>query len=487
MRFADSDMPEQRAEWQAALALELYLTGQLDEAVAARRAALDHHERAGDVAAAGEDLRWLARLCWYAGRTVDAEAFAARAVAVSEGLGLGRTLAMAWTTRSQLAMVRGEYRAAIELGRRALEIAAEVGDVETRIHALNTIGASLTDLGDPAGVPMMEESLELAQAAQQDDHTARAYVNLVFAATCMRDYPLLDRYLDQALAHCASHEVEVQRMYLEASRLLSEVHRARWDGIEREAEVLLNQAATSPVHRFVSSLPLALVRIRTGYQAGEQIGELRSLAAELDEPQRRDPALLAEAERAWLAGDLEEHLEELDHAAVAAMERGDSISGEVVWWIRRADQSYPAPEASGPFAKALTGPFEEAVALWQSIGYPYEATITLLDGDEDDVRAALATFTRLGAVPAALVARKRLAALGVRGPRTTTASNEFGLTNRQREILELLRQQRTNAQIAAELVLSERTVHHHVSAILAKLGVSSRAEAARYGHGQEQT
>ena len=302
LRFASNAAPDQRAELQAALSFELYLTGELDEAILARRAALDHHENVGDVAASGKDLRSLARLSWYAGRTVDAEGFAWRAVEVLESLGPSPALAMAWSTLSQVAMLQGDYSAAVDRGNRALAMASAVGDDETRIHALNNIGTSLTSQGNAEGIAMVEESLDLARAAALDDHSARAYVNLVFMAVWARDYTLLDRHLDQAIAHCEEHEVEVQRIYLEASRLLSDVHRGRWDHVEQEASLLLAQSGTSRVHRFVSSLPLVLVRLRAGVSSASEVSELRALANELDEPQRRDPALLVEAERAWLDG-----------------------------------------------------------------------------------------------------------------------------------------------------------------------------------------
>ncbi len=487
LRFATKATPEQRAGLQAALSFELYLTGALDEAIIARQASLDHHESTGDVAGSGEDLRSLSRLSWYAGRTADAERFAARAVETLGSLGPSPALAMAWSTLSQVAMVQSDYRTAVDLGNRALAMASEVGDEETRIHALNNIGTSLTSQGDLTGIAMVEESLDLARAAQLDDHSARAYVNLVFTAARERDYVLLDRHLDAAIAHCESHEVEVQRLYLEASRLLSDVHRGRWDHVEREATLLLKQSGVSRVHRFVASVPLVLVRLRTGVASDLQVRELRALAGELDESQRRDPALLVDAERAWLDGCLVDLLDELGAAALAATERGDRVASEIVWWIRRADPSHPSPEATGPYAHALTTSLEDAATHWQDLGCPYEAAITLLDGDESQVRAALSTFDRLGAVPAAAIARRRLMAMGVRGPRATTSSHEFGLTNRERQVLGLLRERRSNAQIAAELVISERTVHHHVSAILAKLGVSNRAEAAQIGQGDEPT
>jgi len=90
---------------------------------------------------------------------------------------------------------------------------------------------------------------------------------------------------------------------------------------------------------------------------------------------------------------------------------------------------------------------------------------------------------RLGARPAADAVARRLRELGVRRlprrPRRATAANPAGLTARELEVLALLGSDLRNADIAARLHISEKTVDHHVSAILAKLGVRSRREAAR--------
>ncbi len=95
---------------------------------------------------------------------------------------------------------------------------------------------------------------------------------------------------------------------------------------------------------------------------------------------------------------------------------------------------------------------------------------------------ALAVLDGLGARPAAALVRRRLREAGVsavpRGPVAATRGNPAGLTDRQVEILRLLAEGRTNAEIAARLVLSVRTVDHHVSAVLQKLGVASRRDAA---------
>ena len=64
-----------------------------------------------------------------------------------------------------------------------------------------------------------------------------------------------------------------------------------------------------------------------------------------------------------------------------------------------------------------------------------------------------------------------------RGPRPRTRENPAGLTARELEVLALLAEGLRNAQIAKRLVVSEKTVDHHVSAILRKLDVRSRGEA----------
>ena len=88
---------------------------------------------------------------------------------------------------------------------------------------------------------------------------------------------------------------------------------------------------------------------------------------------------------------------------------------------------------------------------------------------------------RLGAVATASLVRRRLRRAGARGiprgPRATTRANPGQLTDRQLEVLALLAEGSTNAEIAARLYLSQRTVDNHVAALLARLGVSSRHDA----------
>jgi DNA-binding NarL/FixJ family response regulator len=88
----------------------------------------------------------------------------------------------------------------------------------------------------------------------------------------------------------------------------------------------------------------------------------------------------------------------------------------------------------------------------------------------------------LGARATAASARRRMKELGMtsipRGPRPATRAAPGSLTAREREILALLAEGLSDRDISRRLVISERTVHHHVSSVLSKIGVSSRTAAA---------
>jgi len=126
-------------------------------------------------------------------------------------------------------------------------------------------------------------------------------------------------------------------------------------------------------------------------------------------------------------------------------------------------------------------PWREAADAWHRIGCPYEQAEALADGDEAAMREALAILTRLGAEPAADRLRKKMRGAGVNRiparPRASTRSAPARLTRRQLEVLALLEDGLSNAEIARRLFISEKTAGHHVSAILQKLAAGSRGEA----------
>jgi DNA-binding NarL/FixJ family response regulator len=135
--------------------------------------------------------------------------------------------------------------------------------------------------------------------------------------------------------------------------------------------------------------------------------------------------------------------------------------------------------AAGSFDTAREA-FEDAVALLGRARLPFEAARSRVE-----LAQALRSLGRPDAARAELArARDQFAGLGAAAEERRVALLEkrlqagATLSAREREVLSLVAQGRTNADIAAALVLSEHTVHRHVANILAKLGASSRAAAA---------
>jgi DNA-binding CsgD family transcriptional regulator len=158
---------------------------------------------------------------------------------------------------------------------------------------------------------------------------------------------------------------------------------------------------------------------------------------------------------------------------------------EISFWAWRTGQIQRLPDGTfEPFLLHAAGRHREAAAAWTEIGCPYEAGLALADGsDEADLRDALGLFLGLNARAMADRVSERLRALGARhvarGPRPSTRANPAGLSAREIEVLQLLALGARNTEIAERLVLSPKTVDHHVSAILRKLGVEDRAAARR--------
>jgi DNA-binding CsgD family transcriptional regulator len=194
----------------------------------------------------------------------------------------------------------------------------------------------------------------------------------------------------------------------------------------------------------------------------------------------------ARAEARWLEGDLGAIAAETAEVVGLARERGDArVLGDLWTWRRRAgvrDDVDPGL-VSAHHALELAGDPLGAARRWDALGAPFDAALARAQSaDVGALRQALEAFHQLGAVPAARAVSRRLRQHGVRrvvrGPRRTTMTNPAQLTARQLEILELLGERMSNAEIAGRLYLSPRTVDHHVSAILGKLGVRSRMDAA---------
>jgi ATP/maltotriose-dependent transcriptional regulator MalT len=494
LRFADGEPLRARGDLLQRLADECYMTDQFDAAIRAQEQALECRRPLGDVRAEGDSLRSLSRLLRFVGRIPEADEAAREAVELLGRLAPGHELAIAYCNVSHLAMNREDADGTSEWARRALELAKELDDTEALVYALTNIGVVEFLAGAPEGLEKLERALSVAQREGLEEHAGRAFLSLVLWPLRHRAFPLARRYLDAGLEYSTERGLDTWRLYLLACKTRLELDLGEWGQAADSAAVVLRDPRSAPTPRGWALAALGLVRTRRGDpQAAEPLQEAHDRARPTGELQRIAPAAIARAEAAWLSGEHARVVEGTEAALALALNRRAAwVVGELALWRWRSGKRDELPEGAvaGPYALSIAGEGARAAERWREIGCPYEAAMALADSeDEALMRRASEELQALGARPAAAIVSRRLRERGARGvprgPRPRTRANPAGLTAREFEVLALLAQGLRNAQIAERLVVSEKTVDHHVSAVLRKLGVRSRgeagAEAARLG------
>jgi DNA-binding CsgD family transcriptional regulator/tetratricopeptide (TPR) repeat protein len=459
-----------------------YLVGEFDTAVQAQQEAVDCFRRIGDRRQEGDALRSLSRLLRYVGRTEEAMEVGREAVAILEPEpGAGRELALACANLSHLHQHLEDFDQTLIWANRAIEL----GDVEAEVYALTNIANAKT-LAGGSGAQELERALELALAAGLDEHAGRALVGAAWWSGRGRDYADVDRSLDRAIELCTERGLELWRLFAFATRSRVQLDRGDWDDAADSASVVLRDPRSAPVPRVLALSVAGLVRARRGDpEAWPLLDEARALAEPTGELQRVEPAAAARVEAAWLEGRADGLAGETEAAlALAVRRRAPWIVGELAVWRVRTGRREDLPlEVPEPWAAELEGDHRRAAECWAELDAPYDAALSLAGSDDaDTLLHALDELRRLGAGPAAALVERRLRERGIRGvprgPRATTRDNPANLTGRELDVLALLARDLTNAEIADRLVLSQRTVEHHVSAILRKLVVRTRAQAA---------
>ena len=462
---------------------ETHVTGQYVESMEARRRAIELARVLVEPVRLGFNLARLAQPCIALGLNDEAERATRESIEILERIPASRELGIAYAFQSYLRMLSRDNAEGVRWGERALELAERFCDEDTVAYALNMIGTSHVMAGEiELGCEFLLRSRDYASERGIHVRVANAYSMLASGLGEMYELERSEHWAHEYLAYAAEHDLDLS--YIRAWLAAVRMYRGRWDeGAALAQEVLAGDAST--ISRITALVVLGRVRARRGDPGAEGVlDEALELAQPGSHLQRLGHIRAARAEAAWLVGDAARAIEEARAAYDQALEKRHLwFAGELAYWQWKARALDSVPDwVAEPYRRQFAGDAPGAAEAWRARGCMYEAARAVAESDEEsELREVLEVFESLGARPAAAEVRRSLRSFGVhavpRGPRATTRANPAGLTAREMEVLRLVAEGLRNAEIAERLFLSRRTVDHHVSAILRKLGAATRVEA----------
>jgi DNA-binding CsgD family transcriptional regulator len=513
------DWPSARASFERAVAARggaealeglgqaLFFLNESAAALEARERAYAGYREAGravDAARVATALAWQYRT--HRGERAVSDGWLARGRRLLAGCGPTRELG--WLALREASFgLPGDAALARERCAEAETLGRQLGDLDLEMTAIALDGLALVSQGEvAAGMKRLDEATAAATAGEMSDPLAVGFscCYLIFACERVRDFERAGQWCERVAGMAAERNVWALRAVCRAHFGTVLVLRGEWE----RAELELSEAAAVLSGSGEGTDALArLAELRRRQGRGEEATALIKRA------EHHPAAILCRAALALERGDAAaaadgaaQYLRLMGEAKIERAPGLELLTEAQAAGARVEEAAEAATELSAIAHAAGTDPllgaarhaegcvhmaterfddarqaFEDAVGLLGRAGLPFEAArarvalaaaLRCLERKE----AALLEFDRASEEFAALgAAREERRSQALRAGRKAVSPAE--LSAREREVLGLVAEGKTNAEIASALVLSEHTVHRHVANVLAKLGCSKRAEA----------
>ncbi|WP_432947636.1 ATP-binding protein [Kribbella sp. CA-253562] len=479
--------PAERAVLYDDYAWELQIASRFTDAIQVGQQVVELRRLAGDASQLAEAQARQARFLSMAGDIGTAKRIVEQAVRTARRLGSPVLEATTTAYQAVILVQSGDITEALPLLRTVHDqaIAAD----RLRLICLAQLGVARCIRGDNDGLDDVRAAIAAAKRSSEPGTTALCQLILDDLLYRMHRWHELSETIDGTIELTNAqgywsfvHSMEIHRAALD-------LRRGNWSGAETTLRQLI-ESVDHPGLLLAHAYPLLgrLLARRGHPDAGSMLEAAwtRALAGESLMPVV--DAGTAYAEWAWLNGRTELVAEVRDTIARGFPAASGPLFDELRLYLHRGGAPLD-PRACGdaalfePIADGLSGDWKAAAAGWRRTGDRYEEALELASaGMEEPMVEAVRTLDDLGADHVATLVRRELKSLGVHSVRRSTQPrsvkvNPAGLSDRQLEVLMLLTEGLTNREIAERLVVSVRTVDHHVAAILAKLGAANRREA----------